>query len=293
MFGYLTASAQVLTEEEQNRYRACYCGLCRSLKLRHGQLSRLTLNYDMTFLVLLLESLYEPEEESGSGACIAHPREKRAWWRSEITDYAADMNVARAYLNLMDDWKDDANLPALAEAAALKKAYREVCRLYPRQCEAMEASIRSLAELEKAHIEDADAAAAAFGSLLGSIFVCREDRWAEPLYHLGDALGRFIYLLDACMDLEKDTAHGSYNPFRRYYGLENEARFRSILKLFLADAVRAFGYLPLVEDAGLLKNILCLGLWTAFDDKYRKLGEKKEKKQIRKEEGKGDGTGSV
>ena len=94
MFGYLIASVSQLQDEEIRRYKACYCGLCRSLKQRHGQLSRLTLNYDMTFLILLLQSLYELPETTGSETCIAHPREKRDWWRSEITDYAADMNVA-------------------------------------------------------------------------------------------------------------------------------------------------------------------------------------------------------
>ena len=68
MFGYLVAAAEVLDEEQKKRYKACYCGLCRSLKERHGQLSRLTLNYDLTFLVLLLSSLYEPPEQSGSNA---------------------------------------------------------------------------------------------------------------------------------------------------------------------------------------------------------------------------------
>ena len=57
MFGYLMAASRLLDEDRQLRYRACYCGLCRSLKERHGQLSRLTLNYDLTFLVLLLSSL--------------------------------------------------------------------------------------------------------------------------------------------------------------------------------------------------------------------------------------------
>ena len=83
MFGYLTADLQRLTEEEQSRYKAAYCGLCRALQERHGELARLTLNYDMTFLVLLLQSLYEPEERSGEETCLPHPLEARAWQRSE------------------------------------------------------------------------------------------------------------------------------------------------------------------------------------------------------------------
>ena len=269
MVGYLIASASSLTEEERIRYKATYCGLCRTLKDRHGQISRLTLNYDMTFLILLLQSLYEPEEKSGVETCIAHPREKREWWRSEISDYAADMNVALAYLNRLDDWRDDGSVLALAESGILKKAYQETAEKYPRQCAAMEQSIMELSYLEKNGIEDPDAAAATFGHLLGSVFVWREDRWQEPLYRLGDNLGRFIYLLDAAVDLEKDAYKDSYNPFRKYYGLDNEERFRDILKIFLADAVIQFDFLPLVKDVGLMKNILCSGLWTVFDEKFR------------------------
>lgn len=269
MVGYLIASASSLTEEERIRYKATYCGLCRTLKERHGQISRLTLNYDMTFLILLLQSLYEAEERSGVETCIAHPREKREWWCSEISDYAADMNVALAYLNRLDDWQDDGSVLALAESGLLKKAYRETAEKYPRQCAAMEQSIMELSYLEKSGIEDPDAAAATFGHLLGSVFVWREDRWQEPLYRLGDSLGRFIYLLDAAVDLEKDAYKGSYNPFRKYYGLDNEERFRDILKIFLADAVIQFDFLPLVKDVDLMKNILCSGLWTVFDEKFR------------------------
>ena len=281
MFGYLIASATSLTEAERSRYKACYCGLCRTLKERHGQLSRLTLNYDMTFLILLLQALYEPEERSGQEACIAHPREKREWWRSEVSEYAADMNVALAYLNLMDDWQDDGSVLALAEAGALKKAYREIVERYSRQCAAMEQSITELGFLEKNWIEDPDAAAATFGHLLGSVFVYREDRWQETLYRFGDALGRFIYLLDACVDLDKDAYKNSYNPFRKYYGLDNEERFRDILKIFLADAVVQFDFLPLVQDVGLMKNILCSGLWAVFEEKFRR------------KRGKKNGSGSV
>ena len=69
MFGYLVADPGLLTEEELARYRGCYCGLCRCLKERHGEAARLALTYDMTFLTLLLSSLYEPGEETGRLRC--------------------------------------------------------------------------------------------------------------------------------------------------------------------------------------------------------------------------------
>lgn len=270
MFGYLAAQADKLTEEQFARYRSCYCGLCKALKDRHGQLSRLTLNYDLTFALLLLNSLYEPEERSGELRCAAHPRTPHAWWQSEMTDYAADVNVMLAYLKCMDNWNDDANLVSLTQAAALKRAYIELAEKYPRQHAAMSNSITALSALEKAHDESPDRAAATFGEFMAELFVYKEDRWSDTLRAMGRALGRFVYIMDAAMDLDADTLHNSYNPFRRYYGLDNEQRFRDILKMLLAECVYYFDKLPLVLDADIMKNILCFGTWQQFEAKFSK-----------------------
>lgn len=268
MFGYLAADLRFLEEEQAKRYKACYCGLCHTLKMRHGQLTRLTLNYDLTFLVLLLGSLYEPEETSSQGRCLVHPWEEKSWWYSEAGFYAADMNVMLAYLKCMDNWRDDSNLISLAEAAALKKAYLSLAERYPRQHSAMLSALNELSSLENAGIEDADAASAAFGRFMAELLVWREDRWSATLRAMGEALGRFIYIMDAVMDLDRDTFRNSYNPFRRYYGLKNEQRFRDILKMLLSECVYRFDLLPLVKDTELMKNILCFGLWQQFDRKY-------------------------
>ena len=277
MFGYLAPDMSRLTPEELARYKACYCGLCRCLQDRHGVASRLTLNYDMTFLVLLLQSLYEPEERAGDETCLIHPFRSRPWQTSEVTAYAADLNLALAYLKRKDDWDDDGSLLALSQAKAIQKAYDRLCQGYPRQCGAMRSGLEALGRLESRQIEDPDAAAACFGSLLGELFVWREDRWSDTLRTMGDALGRALYVMDACMDLPADAARNRYNPFRRYYGLpDNEDRFRSILRMLMGDCVHAFDRLPLVQDAALLKNILCLGLWTQFDRRYRAKKEEKD-----------------
>ena len=281
MFGYLTAAAELLEEEQLARYKAAYCGLCRSLRERHGALARMTLTYDMAFLVLLLNSLYEPEEQAGEDTCPPHPRKPRPWWRSPVTDYAADMNLALAYLKCLDDWEDDSSPLALAEAKSLEKGYQTVCARYPRACRAIEQSLDRLHALEQAREEDPDAAAACFGELMAEVLVWREDRWAETLRSLGRALGRFLYVMDACMDLDRDALRGSFNPFRRYYGLDNAGRFRDILRMLLGVALIAFDRLPLVQDTGLMQNILCAGLWAQFDKKFGP------------EKGREHGTGSV
>ncbi len=271
MFGTLLADQALLTQEEAARYRACYCGLCRDIQERFGGFARLSLSYDMTFLTLLLSSLYEPEETAGEARCPRHPRTAQPWLRCEWSDYAADMNVALAYLKCLDDWEDEGEVAALAESRLLRRAYDEVAQRWPRQCEAMARSLEELHALERAHIEDADAAAASFGRLMGAILAVRDDRWQEPLDRFGQALGRFLYVMDAALDVDKDAAFNRYNPFRRWYGLPDcGERFGEVLRMQLGEALYWFDRLPLVQDTAILKSILCAGVWIQFNRKYKK-----------------------
>ena len=105
MFGYVVASWKELTKEQQDRYGAVYCGICRRIQAQSGSAARLGLSYDMAFLALLLMSLYEPEETSGKDACVLHPLKHRPWIDNRFVRYAADMNVVLAYYNCLDDWQ--------------------------------------------------------------------------------------------------------------------------------------------------------------------------------------------
>ena len=62
MFGYIVTNSTTLSKEERDRYSKYYCGLCYQLAIRYGSIGQATLTYDMTFLAVLLSSLYELEE---------------------------------------------------------------------------------------------------------------------------------------------------------------------------------------------------------------------------------------
>lgn len=194
MFGYLTADRALLTPEENARYRAAYCGLCRNLRKRYGQPAGLTLNFDQCFLILLLQSLYEEKETGGEEPCLVHPVKRQPWWQCRFTVYAADMNIALSYLKLMDNWEDDGSLSALVAASGLKPAYSRVKSSWPRQCEAMEHSIQTLRKIEKDNLEDPDGAAETFAWMMAEVFAFQEDRWAPVLRQFGANLGRVLYI---------------------------------------------------------------------------------------------------
>lgn len=265
MFGFVTANTALLSPGELTRYRGCYCGLCRALGER-GQLCRLTLTYDFAFLALLHHALEEPPERGGEGRCLRHPLRRQAWWRSDATEYAAAMNVLFGYYKLLDDWQDDRNVGARTLAAALAPAARQAERDYPRQAEAAARELAALSSLERAGIADIDRACACFGRLMGELFVRHEgDHWAPRLRAVGDGLGRFIYTLDALIDLPEDRKRGRYNPLAELSPDEAKPdRLYPALTVLLGGAAAAFEELPIVQDVHILRSVLYSGVWARF-----------------------------
>lgn len=269
MFGYVIADATHLDPAQLARYRGCYCGLCRALRREYGLFSRLALTYDMTFLTLLLSSLYEPDEQSGHERCLAHPCRAHTYYESAVTRYAAAMNTALAYYNCLDDWNDDRRALRLAEAKLLQAAKQRAHAQYPRQCGAIEACLDRMAALETARSAGPDEAANEFGSLMAELFVYQEDRWSGILRSFGFSLGKFIYLLDAACDLDADRKKGRYNPLLGLMDTDPDSLERQ-LSLLIGDAAAQFEKLPLVRDAQLLQNILYSGVWTRFQRQFPK-----------------------
>ncbi len=268
MFGYVSASLKELSQEEKRRYNAVYCGVCRNIRRRAGQAARLSLSYDMTFLALLLMSLYEPEEEKGPNACKLHPIEKRPWVDCDAVRYSADMNIALAYFNCLDDWQDDRHVAARAMANHLEPHLAAIEADWPRQVEAIRSCIAALSRLEQESCPDPDAPANCFGQLMAELLVLKEDLWAPTLREMGMALGRFIYLADAALDYKKDQRKGKYNPYLAA-GIADTDRWEAHLVLAMGRCTHYFEMLPLVQDKPILNNILYGGVWLKFPRKSK------------------------
>ncbi len=265
MFGYVTANIKELTKAQRLRYNAVYCGICRRIRANASPSARLGLSYDMAFLSLLLMSLYEPAETAGDRACLIHPLQKRSWVDSEYIGYGADMNVALAYFKAGDDIADDGKLSARIMAGVFGKSLPQIRQRYPRQCDAMEACIRELNALEQANCGNPDLPAGCFGRLMGELLVYRDDFWAPTLREMGQALGRFIYLLDAMADYRRDSKKGKYNPFLAMGTGPDLEKWETYLVLEMARCTEHFEKLPLIQDKPLLDAILYSGVWMEFE----------------------------
>lgn len=269
--------------KEYTAYRSFYCGLCRNLHLRYGRTAQMMLNYDLTFLALLLTGLYEPETHLDSRRCIPHPLQKHPMVENEAVGYAADMCVLLAYQKLRDDWVDEKRLAGGAGSGLLQRSYRRVAEQYPRQAEAVEENIKALHAAEKENRRDIDYMAGLNGRYLAEIFAWKEDIWQEELRTMGFFMGKFIYLLDAVEDVEKDRKRGNYNLFSEcgdIWGSDKETEIRGMLRDMMTEAARAFERLPILENAEILRNILYSGVWCRYAAvRSARTGKKQEKKE--------------
>lgn len=266
MFGYVIANLDALTQDDRRAYRALYCGLCRALGERHGLWGRLVLTYDMTFLVLLLSALTEEPLPESRFVCPAHPFKKQACIAAPYTPYAADMSAVLAYYQALDDRRDEGRAGASLRAAALRKAAQAAAQRYPRQGGAIRAAISRLSDMETAGETNPDAPANAFGEALGEVFVPEEDHpCADALRAFGWSLGRFIYLMDAALDLTQDLRHERYNALLQV----PTAQHLALLQSQMAVCTALYEQLPVVRHKALLDNILYSGVWTRYQSERK------------------------
>lgn len=285
MFGYINVNQPELKIREYTRYRGFYCGLCRSLYKNYGISSRLSLSYDTTFLVMLLTSLYEPETEEKVVRCPAHPIHKHLELSNKFSDYGADMNLLCTWYTAEDNILDAGNikekLAGNGLSALYHKSFKKLKLKYPGKITRMEAWLKELHQLESENCTDLDKMSALTGHIISEIFTPRQDEWTSTLQAIGFYLGKFIYLMDAWEDIEKDKEAGAYNPLLPLYDRE-ASRFdetcRSYMTMIMADCAAHFERLPLIEDAEILRNIIYSGIWTRYELVSRKRSSEKERK---------------
>lgn len=280
MFGYININRNQLTEESRKAYQAYYCGLCQQLRNTCGPKGQMLLNYDMTFLVVLLTGLYELESKKIDFTCPMHPTKRQTAWMNDATDYAADMNVLLGYYNLEDDWKDDKSYTKKALAKMLEKDYERVREKYGRQAKAVESYMEKLQAAEADREQNLDVTAGLTGEMMGEIFDWKKDEWSEELHCLSFYMGKFIYLMDAYEDMEKDKKRKQYNPLRLMAD-QCQGDFETFCKLMLtsmmSECARSFERLPILTHADILRNVLYSGVWSRYE--YLQLKKKKQQEK--------------
>jgi len=254
-----------LKVRELREYRAYYCGLCQCLRDGYGLAGQLSLNYDLSFLGMLLTALYEPDVTVKCCRCIAHPAHKHLAKQSVYVRYAADMNILLTYYKCMDDWEDEHKLVKAGYGRMLSGKAEEISRRYPGKAECIRKNLKKLSYAEKRMCRNIDYTAGCFGNICSVIFVYHNDEWASDLKRTGYFLGKFIYLIDAYEDMETDRKNKCYNPFLVMDGdnITKEKAY-NILLMMISEASKSFERLPIIQNTGILRNIIYSGVWCRF-----------------------------
>ena len=215
MFGYIRPVFSQMSQDEQDAFRSCYCGLCRCMGRSFGQVSRLLLNYDFVFLAMLLWRGKEPparEEKRCPYVCF---RRKCSCRSNGDMERAAALSVILSWWKFRDSVRDEKALKKAAGAiamAVMRRAYRRAADAYPEFDRAVDRGISELNALEEENCGSIDGTADCFARILCSAAGGEEGDRRRVLEQLLYHVGRWIYLADARDDLKKDEADGAYNP---------------------------------------------------------------------------------
>ena len=267
MFGYVRPALARLDEGQRDAYQSAYCGLCHTLGRRHGFWARFTLQYDFTFLAILLTA-GGAEARPLCRRCPAHPlRKPRACLDGGQMEAAADQSMILTWYKLCDD-VDDHNavtgLPYRLLRRLFRRSYRRAAEAQPEFDAQVREGLSRLRQLEEERSPRLDRAADAFARILASASAAYPEgslmrrTLGELLYHLG----RWIYLMDAWDDLEEDKKRGRYNPLdARFRGRASEEK--EYLNVTAVHSVRL---------AGAAANLMELGSWTPVVENVLYLG---------------------
>lgn len=272
MFGYVKVNKMDLTFREYEHYRGYYCGLCKYLKDNHGEISRLSLNYDITFLILVLTSVYRPKPNVIEEGCIVNPFKKKKKIINDITEYAASMNVLLTYYKLEDNLKDDKGIKDKLAYNIYKGKLRLAYEKYPQKAEFIKEQLEILYNLEQEKNLNIDLVSNTFGNLMGEIFAYKEDEFEKDLRRIGFNVGKYIYILDAYEDLDKDYEKGRYNPFVEYIDKREELREKAdkLISMSLGMLARSIDNLNLKVNTNIIENIVYSGVYLRYQNILQK-----------------------
>ena len=269
MYGYIRPDRGELRGREYELFRAEYCGLCQTLRERCGPAARFVVNYDLTFLAMVLS---EDKPKTRSMRCPAHPLQKRTVMCADnALETAADYSVILTWWKLADAAEDErgaAAAAAMAGKGAFTAAYRKAAMRRPGFDANARRCLSELGRLEKEDSPSLDRAADCFARILAAAAEDAPDEASrrirrELFYHVG----RSVYILDAVDDLSEDLKNGAYNPLRHRLrpgedslSPTEKAALRGTLNLSQHSAAAALSLRPPDVWQPILENIVMVGL---------------------------------
>lgn len=271
MFGYVTVCREVMSKDDYAVFQSYYCGVCKATGRCTSNLARIGLSYDITFLALVLSSVINEKDITVTGGCIAHPFKKREFIsQNNAVDYSACMGVMLSYLKLIDDIHDDKSIKAASMAVLFHHGVKKAQLKYNSQYNIITDYLKKLQMLEKENSADIDRCADCFAKILETLFTpdfIADSNTKRILAWMGYNTGRWIYIIDAYNDMEKDMKRKKYNPFlaEKCSNFDEHRRkikeqLKTSLTFTLENIASSFELLKIYKNKSIIEHIIYQGL---------------------------------
>jgi len=269
MFGYVKTDNPNMIVKDTVLYKAMYCGLCKAIGKSCNQKSRLCLNYDLTFLSLFCHNVLDVDVKIEKKHCAIHPLKRRPITMvDELTMRIARLNVILAYFKCQDDVMDSKK--GRLKRSLFKSGYKKAKRKEAGFDMAVSRMYQDLRALEERETDSIDMIADPFGIMMQSIVKgLLNDKYTEEIGQFSYYLGKWIYLIDAIDDFDKDKKKNNFNVFINLFAdAKDKCELMALHGDFIKDVFNQTLYL-ISQSASAIKynfnhdlidNIVYLGL---------------------------------
>lgn len=288
MFGYVIPDKPNMYIKDFNLYRAYYCGLCKSIGKKYGNILRLSTNYDMTFLAIFADAVLGGEPIIKKETCILNPVTKRPIVKeNKVLDRVTDINILFIHYKLQDDIYDENKLSKkIADKVLLRRAYKKARKKEKEIDQLLDSGFKKLNVLESSKEKSIDKVSDVFATILAQVSgLVLGDKKSEYTYDIFYELGKIVYLIDAIDDIEDDFKNKEYNVFLEDYDFKDKKTFleeqKEKLEFILINCYvsikKSLENIELGFSEGVIVNILWYGIpfiirnTLAGDDTWKKI----------------------
>jgi hypothetical protein len=268
VFGYLQIQKSELLVRESEAYKAVYCGLCRQMGKDYSVFTRFMLSYDCTFYAMLLMSLNRSCKGFKDGRCTCNPLKKCKFATDSGDAYrkAAAFSMISVYYKIIDDIQDSGFFKKLL-CRIIKPFFshqrKKAADKYPDMDKAVSDMMKMQYDAEHSEKPSVDMSAHPTALMLAAVLSAEahDEIQKRVLYEFGYHIGRWIYLVDAADDIEKDIKSNGFNPFvnKKTGEVKSSDFIKAVLNQSLARAYDAYNLLNFTDFKGILDNMMLLG----------------------------------
>lgn len=273
MVGYLKPDFKNAPKDYKKVYKSFYCGLCKALKKQYNYIGILSLNYEITSFLLLLSGLRGEKQERFHGSCSISPFVPVTYidyFKDDLV-CAAHLSVLIAYYEIKDNLKDMGGYRwNLIEKYAAKKSKVSINALFSEYTKIYKAvsDFYNIENDETAEFNDiVESNGELIKSFLSALIKNHDSKTTDLLLELSSLLGKWIYLIDACDDLQDDKIKNNYNPLLL---LDNPREIVAIITQIEMKISKIIMQLPIQNYSDLINYIFIENLKRTSKRIYKK-----------------------